>query len=58
MADFHADLARRWPPDDAAPQRDVADRLHMLATEPEDVSYAETAILEMAASPRTKRGLR
>lgn len=41
MADFYADLARRWPADDVALQRDLAERLHMLAPEPEGVTYAE-----------------
>lgn len=41
MVDFYADLASRWPADDVAMQRDLAERLHMLATEPEDVTYAE-----------------
>lgn len=41
MADFYAELANRWPADDIAMQRDLAERLHMLATEPEDVTYAE-----------------
>ncbi|WP_459714144.1 alpha/beta hydrolase fold domain-containing protein [Paraburkholderia sp. 2C] len=41
MADFYADLADRWPVDDIRMQRDVAERLHMLATEPEGVTYAE-----------------
>jgi epsilon-lactone hydrolase len=41
MADFYADLASRWPADDIAMARDLAERLHMLATEPEDVTYAE-----------------
>jgi acetyl esterase/lipase len=41
MADFYADLANRWPADDIRMQRDVAERLHMLATEPEGVTYAE-----------------
>lgn len=41
MADFYADLASRWPVDDIALQRDLAERLHMLATEPEGVTYAE-----------------
>lgn len=41
MADFYADLASRWPADDIALQRDLAERLHMLATEPEGVTYAE-----------------
>ncbi len=40
MADFYADLAGRWPTD-IAMQRDLAERLHMLATEPEGVTYAE-----------------
>lgn len=41
MADFYADLGRRWPAADVRLQRDVAERLHMLATEPEGVTYAE-----------------
>lgn len=41
MADFYADLGARWPADDIALQRDLAERLHMLATEPEGVTYAE-----------------
>jgi monoterpene epsilon-lactone hydrolase len=41
MADFYADLGTRWPADDVRLQRDVAERLHMLATEPEGVTYAE-----------------
>ncbi|WP_322102114.1 alpha/beta hydrolase fold domain-containing protein [Paraburkholderia sp. J41] len=41
MADFYADLADRWPAGDIRMQRDVAERLHMLATEPEGVTYAE-----------------
>jgi epsilon-lactone hydrolase len=41
MADFYADLSARWPADDVAMQRDLAERLHMLATEPEGVTYAE-----------------
>ena len=41
MADFYADLSSRWPADDIAMQRDLAERLHMLATEPEGVTYAE-----------------
>lgn len=41
MADFYADLASRWPADDVAMQRDLAERLHMLATEPEGVTYTE-----------------
>lgn len=41
MADFYADLGSRWPADDVAMQRDLAERLHMLATEPEGVTYAE-----------------
>lgn len=41
MADFYADLSARWPTDDIAMQRDLAERLHMLATEPEGVTYAE-----------------
>lgn len=41
MADFYADLGSRWPADNVRLQRDVAERLHMLATEPEGVTYAE-----------------
>lgn len=41
MTDFYADLGSRWPADDVRLQRDVAERLHMLATEPEGVTYAE-----------------
>ena len=41
MAEFYAELSRRWPADDVAMQRDLAERLHMLATEPEGVTYAE-----------------
>jgi len=41
MADFYADLAGRWPAQDVVMQRDLAERLHLLATEPEGVTYAE-----------------
>jgi len=41
MAEFYADLASRWPAQDIAMQRDLAERLHLLATQPEGVSYAE-----------------
>lgn len=41
MANFYAELSARWPADDVAMQRDLAERLHMLATEPEGVTYAE-----------------
>jgi epsilon-lactone hydrolase len=41
MADFYVDLGNRWPADDVAMQRDLAERLHMLASEPEGVTYAE-----------------
>lgn len=41
MADAYAELASRWPADDVAMQRDLAERLHMLASEPEGVTYAE-----------------
>ncbi len=41
MADFYADTARRWPADDVPMQRDLVERLHMLTSEPEDVTYAE-----------------
>jgi len=44
MADFYADLARRWPVGDIAMQRDLAERLHMLATEAEGVTYAEADV--------------
>ena len=41
MADFYVDLGNRWPAEDIVMQRDLAERLHLLATEPEGVSYAE-----------------
>jgi monoterpene epsilon-lactone hydrolase len=41
MADFYAALAARWPANDVPMQRDLAERLHMLASEPEGVTYAE-----------------
>ena len=49
MADFYAELGSRWPADDVAMQRDLAERLHMLATEPEEVTYAEVDVAGVPA---------
>lgn len=44
MAKFYADVANRWPQGDVAMQRDLVERLHMIATEPEGVTYAEADV--------------
>ncbi len=44
MTDFYVDLGSRWPVDDLSMQRDLAERLHMLAIEPEGVTYAEVDV--------------
>ena len=42
MADFYADLTSRFAlTDSLALWRDISERLHQLATEPEDVTYRE-----------------
>ena len=41
MENFYHQLRRRWPEGDLQAQRDQIERLHEVATEPEDVTYAE-----------------
>jgi acetyl esterase/lipase len=49
MADFYMELGKRWPAHDVVMQRDLAERLHMLASEPEGVTYAEADVDGMPA---------
>ena len=41
MENFYHQLRRRWPEGDLQAQRDQIERLHEVATKPEDVTYAE-----------------